>query len=393
MTAVVRSVAQPTRVFRLNLAVEPAAPYRVAGLFLLGAAPEDLPKKPSMLTPEEAIEAFKKQVDRLAGEGFSGVVLLARGKQIVVERAAGEANRSDHVPNTADTVFGLASMNKMFTAVAVARLVEQGKVAFADPVARHLTGWLPDDLAKRVTLDQLLSHTSGLGDYLGVIDTDPKIRTARSLAAYRDLVRASKLEGKPEDGLRYSNTGYVVLGAVIEAVTGLDYFEFVRSEIFAPAGMSRTDSFCRDEVIERRAIGYIPPDDAEAMGLGKGWRTNLGFEGTRGTPAGGGMSTAGDLLRFARALVTGKLVKPETLAALVKPRVPFLPGSSYGYGFVVRATPGPPAFGHGGGFPGVNGDLRIYGGGDWTLVVLSNVSEGAGEMFGAWDELARRLTP
>jgi CubicO group peptidase (beta-lactamase class C family) len=391
VTAVVRSVAEPSRVFRLNLAVEPAAPHRVAGLFLLAAAPEDLPKEAPDMTAEQAIASFAKEVDRLAGQGFSGVVLLARGKDIVLDRAAGEADRGLHVPNTIDTVFGLASMNKMFTAVAVAKLVEQGRLAYSDLVGRHLKGWLPDAAAQRVTVEQLLTHTSGLGDYLDRIETDAALRSARSLAPYRDFVRASRIEGNPEDGLRYSNTGYVVLGALIEAVSGKDYFDFVRSEIYAPAGMTRTDSWCRDEIVEGRAIGYIPPDEAEAMGLGRGWRSNRAFEGTRGTSAGGGFSTAGDLLRFARGLVEGRIVTRETLATLLEPRVAFLPGSRYAYGFVVHEGAGPKSFGHSGGFPGVAGVLRVHG--DWTLVVLSNVSDGAGEVVAAWDDLARRLVP
>lgn len=391
LTAVVRSVAEPSRVLRLNLAIEEAAPHRIAGFFLLAAAPEDLPGEAQDLTPERAIEAFGKKMDRLAAGGFSGVALLARGNDVVVHRAAGEADRSHHVPNTVDTVFGLASMNKMFTAVAIAMLVEQGKIAFTDPVGRHLKGWMPEDLAARVTVEQLLTHTSGLGDYLGAIETDPGLRSARTLGAYRDFVRGSKATGKPEDGLRYSNTGYLVLGALIEAVTGRDYFDFIRSEIYRPAGMTRTDSYCRDEIIEGRAIGYIPPDEAEAMGLGRGWRSNQRFEGTRGTSAGGGMSTAGDLLRFARALVEGRLVGRDTLATLLTPRVPFLPGSRYAYGFVIREGAGPRTFGHSGGFPGAAGELRVYGDGDWTLVVLSNVSGGAGEAIAAWDDLARRL--
>lgn len=231
VVAVIRSVAQPTRIFRFNLTVDKAPPHLVLGLFILPAQAEDLPKETVTLTPAEAIETYGKEVDRLAGSGeFSGVVLLARGNEVVLQKTAGEADRANHIPNTNDTVFGLASMNKMFTAVAVAKLVEQ-----------------------------LLTHTSGLEDYLDQIETDPKLRSARSLSAYRELVRASKIEGKPEDGMRYSNTGYVVLGAFIETVSGRDDFEFVRSE------------------------------------------------GTRGTSAGGGMSTAGDLFRFARALTMGKL--------------------------------------------------------------------------------------
>ena len=391
MTAVVRSVVEPARVYRFNLSVEPSAPHRIVGLFLLAASPEDVPREAPDLTAERAIEMFRSQLDRLAGEGFSGAVLLARGTDVVVERAAGEADRSNRVPNAPDTVFGLASMNKMFTAVAIAKLVERGSSPRLRSGRPTPEGMAARRLAARVTVEQLLTHTSGLGDYLDRIETDSVLRSARSLGAYRELVRGSKIEGKPEDGMRYSNTGYVVLGALIEAVSGRDYFDFVRAEIYAPAGMTRTDSWCRDEIVDRRAVGYIPPDEAEALGLGKGWRSNLRFEGTRGTSAGGGMSTAGDLFRFARALVEGRLVKRPTLAALLTPRVPFLPGSRYAYGFVIGEGAGPRTFGHSGGFPGVAGVLRVYGDGDWTLVVLSNVSDGAGEVVAAWDELARRV--
>jgi CubicO group peptidase (beta-lactamase class C family) len=391
LTAVVRSTAEPTKGYRLNLSVEPAPPHRVAGLFLLAAAPGDLPVDGEALTAVQALEHFRRAVSAEIDRGFSGVVLLAQGDTVLLQRAGGEADRAHHVPNGPDTVFGLGSMNKMFTAVAVAQLVEQGKLAFADPIGRHVKGWLPDDLASSITIDQLLTHTSGLGDYLDRIELDPKLRAARSLSAYRELVRESTLQGKPEDGLRYSNTGYVVLGALIEAVTGRDYYTYVREEIYRPAGMTRTDSWCRDEVVENQAIGYIPPADAQGIGLGKGWRSNQGLQGTRGTPAGGGMSTAPDLHRFARALVSGKLVKPETLETLLTPRVPFLPGSSYAYGFVVHEEAGARTFGHSGGFPGVSTTLRFAREGGYTLVVLSNVSNGAGPIVEAWSRLAGRI--
>jgi D-alanyl-D-alanine carboxypeptidase len=392
VTLVVQSVAEPSRLFRFNLSVEPEGTHRISGLFLLAATPEDRPKDVRDLSPDAAVALYAKEVDRLISEGFSGVVLLARRGEVVCERAAGESDRGLHVKNTPETVFGLASMNKMFTAVAIGMLVERGKLAYSDPVGRHLKGWLPDDLAASVTVEQLLTHTSGLGDYLAQIDSDKTLREARTLSPYREFVRRSKIAGRPEDGLRYSNTGYVVLGALIEAVSGSDYFDFVRSNIFVPAGMTRTDSWCRDEIVEGRAVGYIPPEEAEAMGLGRGWRSARGLEGTRGTSAGGGMSTAGDLFRFAQALVGQKLVKRETLETLLMPRVAFLPGSHYAYGFVVSDNP-PQSFGHSGGFSGAAGDLRVYGDGEWTLVVLSNVSQGAGDAVGAWQDLARRLSP
>jgi CubicO group peptidase (beta-lactamase class C family) len=392
VTMLVRPIANPNRWIRYVVTVEATPPHLVAGLFLIPAATADVPNEGAPLRPDEAVMEFTKDVDRAIASGeFSGVVLLARGGDVVLRRAAGQADREHQVPVSADTVFGLGSMNKMFTAVAIAKLVEDGRVAWSDPVEKHLKGWLPDG-GKSITIEQLLTHTSGLGDYLESITSDPKLRDARTLSAYKDLVRSSTVIGKPEDGLRYSNTGYVVLGALIEAVTGGDYFEFVRAQVFLPAGMNRTNSWCRDEVVENRAIGYIPPVEAEALGLGRGWRSNALLQGARGTSAGGGLSTADDLFRFSRALLDGKVVKPKTLDALLTPRVKFLGPSDYAYGFVVqKGRDGARAFGHEGGFPGVNGELHVYGDGAFTLVVLSNVSGGAGELGSAWDAIAARV--
>jgi len=393
LTMLVRPRLQPNRWLRYVLKVESAPPHRVEGLFLMPASPDEIPHDETALGADEAVEAFRQEVERVVAAGrFSGVVLLAKGDQVVLERAAGEADRNEHVPVRPDTVFGLASMNKMFTAVAIGHLVEQGRIRWSDTVGQHLQGWLPDDAAAKITIDQLLSHTSGLGDYLEHVADDPQIRNARSLSAYRELVRSSSIEGTPEDGLRYSNTGYVVLGAIIEAVSGMDYYEFVREEIFDRAGMAHTGSWCVDEVVEHRATGYIPPVEAEALNLGRGWRTNAMLRGARGTSAGGGWSTAADLFRFARALVEGRLVRSETLETMLQPRARFPAGGDYGYGFIVH-TGGAQGrvFGHGGGFPGVNGELQIYGDGAWVLVVLSNVSGGAGELVGAWDGLSSRI--
>ena len=172
VTMLVRPRSQANRWIRYVLKVQAAPPQLVEGLFLMPANPGDIPiQAGDELTPDEAIAAFTKDVDRvIATRGYSGVVLLARGGQIVLQRAAGEANRGDHVAVKADTVFGIASMGKMFTAVTVARLVEQGRIGWNDLVAKHLKGWLPDEAAKTVTIHQLLTHTAGLGDYLASID-------------------------------------------------------------------------------------------------------------------------------------------------------------------------------------------------------------------------------
>lgn len=390
----VRPRKGPERYYRYIVKVESAEPHLVEGLFLMPATPGDIPVAGAALTPDEAVSRFAKELDRLIPEqGFSGVVLLAHGDDVVLERHAGEADREHHAPVTPDSVFSIASMNKMFTAVAIGKLVERGKLGWDDPVAAHLKGWLPKG-AESITVAQLLSHTSGLGDYLDAVKSDPAIRDARSLGAYREYVRASAYDGLPTEGMRYSNTGYLVLGALIESVSGKEYFDFVRDEIYRPAGMTRTDSWCRDEIVEGRAIGYVTPEEAKLDGIGDGWRSNLALLGVRGTSAGGGDATAPDLLRFARALVGGKLVKPETLDALLAPRVRFAVGGDYAYGFVVhRGKDGRRVFGHSGGIRGVSAELKVYGDGAWTLVVLSNLTRGAGDVVGAWDGIEAKLGP
>lgn len=391
----VRPRSQPDRWLRYIVKVQDAPPHEVEGLFLMPAEPKDIPKRGSPLSADEAVAALAKEVERaIAVDGFSGVVLLAHGDTVAYAKAAGVADRDHGVPVTMDTVFKIASMSKMFTAVAVARLVEEGKLSWSDPVGRYLHGWLPDGLGATVTVDRLLTHRAGLGDYLDRIEDDPKIRNARSISDYRDLVRSSKVEAVPDGEMRYSNTGYLVLGALIEAVSGESYFDFVKKEVFDRAGMTSSAWYAVDDVVPNRAIGYVPPAASKAAGLGTGWHSNVLLLGARGTSAGGGYATAPDLLRFARALAGGKLVKPATLDALLTPRVRFPVGGDYAYGFIVhRGKDGKRLYGHAGGFPGESADLEVYGDGAWTLIVLSNVSGGAGEIVGTWDGIAARLAP
>ena len=206
-------------------------------------------------------------------------------------------------------------------------------------------------------------------------------------------MRSSPVTGKPEDGLRYSNTGYVVLGALVEAVTGRDFYDVAHDEVFVRAGMTHTGWWAVDEVVENRALGYLSPEESESAGLGRGWHTNITLQGARGTPAGGCLATAEDLLRFSRALTGGKLVAPKTLDTLLTPRVRFPGGGDYAYGFIVRKERGGKrTFGHAGGFPGVNANLQVYGDGAWTLVVLSNAGEGGGDITGSWDGIVARIS-
>ena len=343
------------------------------------------------LGPEDALRLFSAEVESLiASGGFYGVVLLAQDDQPVLLRAAGEANRDHHVPVQPETVFGVASLGKMFTAVAVAKLVERGLVGWHDPIDKHLRDWLPPEIAARTTIHQLLTHSSGLGDYLEQAQEDPRLQRARTLSDYREFLRSTRLAGVPGE-FRYSNTGYLVLGALIEAVTGRDYFAWVHSEVLLPAGMTRTGWWSADEVVENRATGYFRGKAADPTGP-RTWRSNLLLQGARGTAAGGALSTAGDLWQFARALVSGRLLPAALVDELLQPRIAFPTGGDYGYGFEVEAgADGAGAFGHAGGFPGVSALLEASRDGSSVLVVLSNGSGGTGILGEAWRGIRSRV--
>jgi CubicO group peptidase (beta-lactamase class C family) len=342
---------------------------RVTGLqFAPARPPKDVPPLPP-LTTEQAKAEISTFLDRLAeAEAFSGTALLAKDGQVVFEAARGIADRNHGVLVRLDSKLNLGSMNKMFTAVAIGQLVEEGKLSFQDPVSKFLggKGWTKADLSK-VRVEHLLSHTSGLGSYFG----DAYERTARQLLRkvddYKPLVADDTLAFEPGTRWQYSNTGFLLAGAVIEAVTGKDYFDVVRERVYARAGMPASDAYDIDLVVPHLAIGY----SRERTPRGPQWRANTFEHVIRGGPAGGGYSTARDLLAFAEAMRKETLVSPATAERLWTAK-PELHSPDYGYGFGVGKDALGRTAGHSGGFPGIGSILDMYLDSGWTVVVLTN---------------------
>src|SRR4051812_19076663 len=265
---------------------------------LLIAAIEAVPRPPDLafprLTEAGALAALSARAEELAKKDrFSGVVLVARHGKVLLQKPLGRANRETGAPNTLDTQFRLGSMNKMFTAVATLQLVEAGKLALDDPIGKFLPDYPNQDVASKVTVRNLLTHTGGTGDIFGS-EFEKNRLTLREHGDYLKLYGARGLTHEPGAEFRYSNYGFVLLGAVIEKVSGLSYYDYVRSHVFQPAGMTATDSLPESEAVPNRSAGYM-----KANGR---WVPNTDTLPVRGTSAGGGYSTAGDLLRFAQAL-------------------------------------------------------------------------------------------
>lgn len=277
-------------------------------------------------------------------------------------------------------------MNKMFTAVAISQLAERGKLSFDDPVSKYLsTDWLPREVGDKVKIEHLLTHTSGLGSHF----TDELMNASREL--YRDVDDYKPIVAKQTPSFEagtdwgYSNAGFLLLGAIVESVSGQTYFEYVRENVAKPAGMINTDCYDMDRPIENLALGYIkePATDDQPE-----WRSNIFMHVAKGGPAGGGYSTVEDLLRFAQAMRGGKLVSAETRERMWTPK-PSSP--TYGYGFHLEGQPGNRIVGHSGGFAGISSYLKIYVEQGYTVAVMSNYDRGATIVSGKIDELLKRL--
>lgn len=309
---------------------------------------------------EEATALTAQRVDLLAKEDlFAGVVLVARGDKVILERAAGYSDREANRPITSDTQFRIGSMNKMFTSVAILQLADQHKLSLDDTVGKYIPGYPAKDVATKVKIRHLLAHTGGTGDIFGP-DFFKKRLELKTLDDYYRLYGARELDQEPGASFRYSNYGYILLGLIIEKASGMSYYDYVREKVFAPAGMTSTDSLPENESVPRRSVGYMRRNGQ--------WKPNTDTLPWRGTSAGGGYSTARDLLKFALALQSGKLLSKERLEEASKAQV-----GDYGFGFITAGQAALRRYGHGGGAPGMNGELRIYPESGLVIVVLSNL--------------------
>jgi CubicO group peptidase (beta-lactamase class C family) len=322
---------------------------------------------------------------RSARDEFSGAVLITRDGVDLLAGCWGAANRADGIPVTRNTRFGLASLSKTFTAVAIGRLVDAGSVEFATPVIDCLPpDARPRDLDPRVTLKHLLTHTSGLADYFEESELDiaeyarlwderPNYRFRRPadfLPLFADLPRRAE----PGAVVSYNNAAFILLALIAETVTSRPFIELIEREVFAPAGMGDSGYFALDEIRPRTAVGYVRGEDGT-------WRTNVYSIPIVGGGDGGAFATADDLVRFLAALDEGRLLSAETTRKMLSPQVRFRDGVACGHGFWLLGEGRTRSFGGTGADPGVAAralrwpELRI------TAVLLANVSEGDSEIW------------
>jgi CubicO group peptidase (beta-lactamase class C family) len=385
ITALVQGRSKRNTWLRYVVGTETSPPHRITGVFAFHASEALAAGDSGPLAHDELPARLESLVDRIAAEGnFSGSVCLARRGKVLVNRAWGEADRGSHARNTPATRFGIASVGKLFTAVGIAMLVESGRLAFEDTVARRIPDWLPPG-AGAVTVEHLLTHTSGLGDYLPQLVDDRSGRRYDRLEDYRRLAISSRPPDSPGAEFRYSNTGYLLLGALLEKTTGRPWDAWLRDSVFTPARMSHTTAMRPARPDPGIATGYHREDGGAWVG------TDTLLAG-RGTPAGGGVSTAEDLARFAAALAEGRLVSKPMLERMRTPRVSMAgTGKRYGYGLeVASGRDGWLVYGHEGGFPGVGALVELHEPDGYVLAVLSNTTGGAAPIGDVWRDLLAR---
>ena len=295
---------------------------------------------------------------------FMGTVLVARGEDVLFSKAYGFANLEWKIPNALDGKFRIGSVTKQFTAAAILLLEERGKLSTNDLVKKHY----PDAPAAwdQVTIYHLLTHTSGIPNFTSFPDymkTEPLPSTAEeTIKRFRD----KPLEFKPGAEMRYSNSGYVLLGAVIEKVSGKSYADFLDENIFKPLGLKDTGYDVNRKVLTHRAAGYTP---------GPGGPQNAGFiDMTVPGAAGGLYSTVGDLHRWNRALFGHKLLSAASVKKMTTP-----PKGDYALGIAVGEADGVRFFQHGGGITGFNCKLVYYPESQMTIVALSNINGGGAD--------------
>jgi D-alanyl-D-alanine carboxypeptidase len=310
-----------------------------------------------------------------ASDFFSGAVLFAKHGKTTFAQAYGLADREHRISNTLQTRFRIGSINKMFTAVAILKLVQAGKRGLDEFLGKYVTDYPNKDVASKVKIEQLLIHTGGTGDIFGP-EFDVHRLELRTLQDFVKLHENRELRFEPDSRWEYSNYGYILMGGVIEKVSGQNYYDYVHEHVYEPAGMSSTGSEPEDEQVPDRSVGYTTAAGTTlrpSTGTLPHRRPNTDSLPCRGSSAGGGYSTVEDLFSFANALQGNKLLSAEYTELLTTGKIETTHGTHYGYGCEHRTINGVRCFGHGGGAVGMNGDLAILPGIGYVVVVLANL--------------------
>ncbi|ESP90610.1 serine hydrolase domain-containing protein [Pseudoalteromonas luteoviolacea] len=340
------------------------------------------------LSKKQVANALSVFTERLSKkDAFSGVILVAKNEEIIFNQAVGLANREWRVKNTLDTRFALGSINKMFTALAVLNLIEQGKLKFEDRLTDYVdSSWLPKGEVDKITIRQLLTHTSGLGNFFNEEFINSNKELYRDLNNYKPLISSMPLHFSPGTQNRYSNSGMLMLGLVVEKVSGMSYYDFVQKHIYDKANMPQAGSFELDSTTPNLATGYLKRMHSDT------WVNSTYTRAVKGSPAGGGFASAKDLHNYALALTSYKLLNKELTESAYSEKSKYNSAKWYGYGFSVGGTPDNRIVGHGGAYLGVDARVDMHLDKGYVVVILANQSDVVSPVRRKINELLARMS-
>lgn len=350
-----------------------SSPSQITGVQIKPADYRTIPVPSNVNGKRSLVKDVAGHLNRLSKKDlFSGTVLIAKNGKVIYTKSFGLSNRRYKIRNQRDTKYNLGSMNKMFTSVGIMQLVEQDKIRLDETIDKYVdSSWLNPEVSSRIQIKHLLSHTAGLGDYLNNTFERSSKDAFREIDDYKTLVRDEALKFEPGTKYSYSNTGMFLLGVIIEKASGQGYFDYIKQNVYEPAGMAQSGSFELDKPVPNIATGYYFESSP-----GSTWRNNNYRLPVKGCPAGGGYSTAEDLLKFALALMNNRLISPKSREQMFKVHTE-LSARNYGFGFEVRGPEINRIVGHNGTFAGVSSNMDIFLDKGYVVVVLSNQSRAA----------------
>ncbi len=358
--------AQGWKDFQLRLEENP--PHKIKEVAFIADVAEPIALPNGAITDRYTLDWLNGYIDKLiADNDLAGSVLIAQGDKIIYERVFGFADARRATKISEATRFSMASGSKMFTALAIAQLAEKGKLSYSDPISKYFPDFPNAAFAKKATIHHLLSHTSGVKEYW----TDEYEKNWKQITDVKQMLPWVYKVGtafEPGAKFEYSNSNFILAGLIIEKVSRMDYYSYIRKHIAEPLQMTMTDFYLRDgsaanlaELLKRGAQGWEVAD-----------------HGARGTSAGGCYSNVRDMLKFARGMVGGKLVSKDSLTMMTTSKTRVVNAEmDYGYGFEIGNKGNVRSFGHGGIASGINFAFRYFPGEDITVVMFNNQDNGA----------------
>ena len=311
---------------------------------------------------------IQKYLEGIDGSEFSGAILVAQNDSIIETRAYGLSSIEYDVSNRTDTKFNIASITKLFTAIGALQLYEKGKIDLKTPIEQYVPDYPNEIVRNSVTVHQLLTHTSGLNNfYVNDLDEINNLEY-QEISDFVPLFVNDTLLSEPGTKYDYSGSGFVLLGLIIEKVSGENYYDYVRENILKPSGMMATSEIPVDSIVKNKASGYT-----SEFGQNNVLRKNEYYL-TKASPAGFYYSTVEDLFKFSKALRNHTLLKKETTNLMLEPKVKGY-NTQLGYGIDIDNRYNQTIIGHSGGWYGIHCELMDFIEDKYTVVILSNIDD------------------